>query len=451
MRFFKRLIETGGLVGAVLALLALAPGPVRGQFAQYTQPGTVARGGTEVTRDGMETALSEARWNLGAIRIEPWIGLRNVSWSENPSARPDAASGAAADTEGDLSASGGAGLRAYLPTGHSVFWAAHVLPEYTWWRDQDERSRLNGRYGLGMFAFFNRLTLQLTGQRQDQQSVVSAEVPAEVNNRRDELALAAETRLGFATSFFAEVSATRTRNSLEDEDALIGTSLRSLDRDENSVRTGLRYRPRERFTLGVGYEWTETDSQDPAEGAGGRARDLSNTGTAPIVELRYTGPTFWASGSAAFRSIEAEGGSELRDTDTETYALGLGLTGNRLSPAVYARKTLSLALSEEYSHFTNESVGASLGLGLGRRVRLRAYGEVGEAEFRPRLDGTPVRTDDLTAYGAELTFNLGRGLNAHVGGSRTEFDSNLPGEDRTLDVVRAGITLGLGGGESGWV
>lgn len=451
MRFFKRVTTTGGLVGAVFVLIALAPAPVRGQFAQYTQPGTVARGGTEVTREGMEQALSEARWNLGAIRIDPWIGLRNVSWTENPSGRPDAASGAAANTEGDLSASGGAGLRAYLPTGHSVFWAAHVLPEYTWWRDQSERSRLNGRYGLGMFAFFNRLTLQLTGRRQEQQSVVSAEVPAEVNNRRDELALAAETRLGFATSFFAEASTTRTRNSLEDEDALIGTSLRSLDRDENSVRTGLRYRPRERFTLGVGYEWTETDSEDPAEGAGRQARNLSNTGTAPVVELRYTGPKFWASGSAAFRSIEAEGASEFRDTDTETYALGLGLTGNRLSPAVYARKTLSLALSEEYSHFTNESVGASLELGLGRRVRLRAYGEVGEAEFLPRLDETPVRMDDLTAYGAELTIGLGRGLSAHVGGSRTEFDSNLPGEDRTLDVVRAGITLGLGGGGTGWV
>lgn len=435
------------LAGACLLLTAaVAPGPVWGQFAQYTQPGTVSRGGPDVTREGFERALEEAPWHAGPIRVDPWIGLRNVSWSANPLAAAEGTDG----EEGDLSISAGAGLRAHLPTGHSLFWTAHALPEYLWWADQDERNRLNGRYGAGVFGFFNRLTLELSGRRQEQLGVVSAELPQEVNNRGDVFRLAGEVRLGFATSLFADLSETRIRNVLEEEEARItGGQLQALDRDERRLRGGLRYRPRERWTLGLGMEWTETESV-------GTDRDLSSSGTAPVAELLYDGPKFWASAGVELRSLEAEEGSEFRDTDTETYSVQLGVDGNRLSPAVYTRRTLSLAVSEEFSHFTTEVVGASVGLQLGHRTQVRAFGELGESDFAARDDvAAPDRVDDVTSYGAELTFRVGRGLAARLGGYRTDFDSNVPGEDRVLEVFTTGLTFSLGGvgvgSGSGWL
>lgn len=426
------------LTGAFLfsmAAGAVAPLPVWGQFAQYTQPGTVSRGGPEVTREEFEEALEEAPWHVGAVRVDPWIGVRDLSWAANPLGAPEGAE----PEDGDLTIAAGAGLRAHLPTGHSVFWTAHALPEYQWWADQEDRNRVNGNYGAGVFGFLNRMTVEASARRREDLGVVSAELPQEVNSRQDVFRLANEIRLGFALSVFGELAETRTRNVLEAAEKEAVGELQVLDRDERRVRGGLRYRPRERWTLGLGAEWTETESVGPD-------RDLSNSGTAPVVELLYDGPKFWASGGVEFRSLEAEPGSEFQDTDTETYSLQVGVDGNRLSPVIYARRSLALAFSEEFSHFTSDAFGASLTFELGHRTGLSAFAEVGENEFVLREGVAAIaRVDDVTSYGAELSFQLGRGLSAQLGGYRTEFDSNLPGEDRTLEVLRTSIAFGLGG------
>lgn len=429
------------LIGASLvamAAAAVAPLPVQGQFAQYTQPGGGAGGGTELTREAFEQALDEALWNLGPVRLSPWAGIRDLRWSTNPLGRPDEAEpGGRGNDDGGLTVAGGAGLRAHLPTGHNVFWTVHALPEYQWWQDQDDRNRLNGRYGAGVFGFFNRLTIEASGRREEQLGVVSAELPQEVNHRQDTFRLASELHLGFATSLFAELSENRTRAALEDVEREAAGELRALDRDERAVRAGVRYRPRDRWTFGVGMAWTESESV-------GGVRDLSTTGTAPTVEVAYTGPKFYARTAAELRSLEAEEGSEFRDTDTETYSVELGLEGNRLSPALYARRSLALAVSEQFSHFTSDVYGGSAGLNLGYRTSLRAFAETGENEFvlGQGAEG-PARTDDVTSYGVDLTFRIGR-VNFQLGGYRTEIDSNLPGEDRTLEVLHSGISFGLG-------
>ena len=440
----RTLFATSSLV--LLTAIA-APGAGWAQFAQYTQPGTTGQSATELGREEIESALEEAPWHLGPVRLAPWFGLRNLSWNENPFGTPDDAGipgqPGRRGAEGDLTATAGAGLRAYLPTGHHVFWAAHALPEYVWWADQDERNTLNGRFGVGVFGFFNRLTVQLTGRRLETQGIVTPEEPAEINTRRDELALAAETRLGFATSVFGEASATETRNLLE-EDRPTAADFERLDRDERRARAGLRYRPRERWSFEVGYEWTESEST-------GEARDLSSTGGGPIASVRYTGPTFFAVASGALRDLEADTGSDFRSTDTETWSFATGLEGNRLSPVVYARRELALSIREELSHFTAETVGLSLATTLGRRTRLRAYAETGENEFVARTGVALERTDDVDSWGAELTFELFRNGRLRLGGHHTEIDSNLPGEDRTLDVVTTGIEIGFGSGGGDWV
>lgn len=421
------------------ALVMLAPAGARGQFAQYTQPGSATGGGGAVSQEQLDKALEEALWQLGPIRLAPWIGLRDLAWNANPAGAAEEA-----DPEGDLSATAGAGLRAYLPTGPSVVWSAHALPEYVWFADDDARRRVNGRYGAGVFAFFNRLTLQATATRVEALEILSAEVPEQANARQDTVAVAGEVELGFSTSVFAGASSRRVENLLNQEERESGPPLDRLDRDEETLRAGLRYRPRERWSFAAGMEWTETDLPSGA-------RNLSSSGEAPIVEVAYTGPKYFLTTQAAFRTLEPEGDSAFPETETTTYSAQLGLEGNRLSPVLYGRRTLSLAVSEGYSHFETQVVGLSAGLRLGHRTDLGAFWETGASDFTAIDPAVPAREDDLVSFGADLGLQVGRALQIHLGGYRTEFDSNLPGEDRTVTVFSTGVSLGLFGGDGiGW-
>lgn len=425
------------LIIALAAALGTA-GAAHGQFSEYTQPGTPTPGGGNVTRQDLEDAVAAARWHLGGLRVDPWLALRNLSWTDNPNGQPDSANG----TESDVNAVGGAGLRAYLPTGANVTWAAYALPEYVWWDKQSDRNRLNGRYGAGVFAFFNRLSFQASGTLAEQLGIITSEFPELANSRRTEGSVGTTLHLGFSTGLFAEL-ATRTENLLDKTERQTGPQLQLLNRDERRLRTGLVYEPRPRWQLRAGVEWSEADFDADS-------RDLSNSGTAPLLGIRYEGPRLNASIEAQQRSLEAKDGSEFVDTDVTTYSGQLQAQGNRLSASIYGRRTLSFALAEDYTHFQTDLVGVTLSADLGRRTNVRLYAETGQEDFEPARPNVPSRKDDVTSYGGELTMSLWRSVRLHLGGSESQFDSNLPGQDRTLTTVRAGFTFGIGG-ENPWV
>ena len=89
--------------------------------------------------------MGDAPWRLGAVRVQPWLGLRDVAYIDN-------VFGSADDPESDLTLTFGAGLKAYLPVGEKVVLAAHILPEYVWWRDNDQLSDWHYRYGAGGYV-----------------------------------------------------------------------------------------------------------------------------------------------------------------------------------------------------------------------------------------------------------------------------------------------------------
>ncbi len=437
MRLERDLIRKT-LVIAFAAALGTA-GAVYGQFAQYTQPGTPTPGGNNVTREDLAEAVANARWHLGGLRVDPWAALRNVSWVKNPAGQPDSASGA----DSDVNAVGGAGLRAYLPTGPDVTWAAYALPEYVWWDKQTDRNRLNGRYGAGVFAYFNRLSFQASGTLAEQLGIITSEFPELANSRRAEGSVGSTLKLGFSTGLFAEVSTAKTENLLDKTERESGPQLQLLNRDERRLRTGLTYEPRPRWQLRAGVEWTEAKFDADS-------RDLSNTGTAPLFGIRYQGPKVTASVEAQRRKLEAADGSEFVDTDVTTYSGELLAKGTRLSVSVYGRRTLSFALADDYTHFQTDLVGVTASADLGRRTTFQVFAETGQEDFEPARPGVPSRQDDVNSYGGELTMTLWRSARLHLGGSESTFDSNLPGLDRTLTTVRAGISFGIGG-ESPWV
>jgi hypothetical protein len=431
-------VSTAALAAAIQLIL---PVVALGQFTEYTQPGTASTGREVVERETLDEAIEEARWQLGPVRVEPWAGIRDVSWNDNPGGGTEGSEG-----DGDVSAAAGAGIRSYLPVGPDVVVSAHALPEYSWWGDQEDRRRVNGRYGAGVFGFFNRLTLQATARRTEQLAILSYEVPEQGNTRTDDFAFATEVELGFSTSVFTEVGRTRIRNLLEEEERTDGGApFQLLDRDEDRLRAGVRYRPRERWSFAVGMEWTEADFTN-AE------RDLSSSGEAPLVEVLYQGPRFFASARAEHRSLEPlTESSSFPESETTTYGLQLGLEGNRISPVAYARRSLGLAITPGYSFLTTDVVGLATTVSIGRRTEVRVFGETGTTDFERISGEVPAREDDLTAFGGEIGFRIGRSLSFRLGGYRADFDSALPGLDRSVTRFGTGLTLGLGGEEAaGW-
>jgi hypothetical protein len=272
--------------------------------------------------------------------------------------------------------------------------------------------------------------------------ILSVELPEQGNTREDVFAVAGDLELGFSTWVFVEAARNEVRNLLNREERATGSPLDRLDRDEDRLRVGVRYRPRERWSVAAGVEWTETAVLS-------EERDLSSSGEAPAFEIEYQGPQLTASAAVELRTLQPEGDSIFPETDETTAALHLGLEGNRLSPALYAQRTLSLALSEGYSHFATDLVGAGATLELGYRTDLRLFVETGRSEFTALSAEVPAREDDQIAFGGELGFTLGRSLRLRLGGHRSEFDSNLPEEDRSVTVLSTGVSLGFGRAEGG--
>ena len=152
-----------------------------GQFPQYTNPGSGALVQPE-TKATLEKAMGDALWRFGDVRLQPILGLRNIGYVSNISGKPG-------EKVDDYTATGVAGLKAYLPIGRKVIFAAHALPEYAWWKSTTTLRTWQYRYGAGLFGYFNRLTLEAKFTADDQQSYVSNELesPANITDNRGEV------------------------------------------------------------------------------------------------------------------------------------------------------------------------------------------------------------------------------------------------------------------------
>jgi len=235
-----------GLCALLLALLTA--GRAGAQFLQYTPPGGPVEK-PELRRVQLERELKDARYHGRRL--------------------PD-----------DVTATGGAGFRAYLPNGADAFWSLHVLPEYVWWLRQTGRRQLNGRYLLDFSGFFNHLTIEVRGGREQRQQLVSPEVTLPVSSRRDGGEVLAELRISSAFSAFGVVSVNRQKNLVEDLGEPSTEQLSLLDSDERIERAGVRFRPDPQWSLGVGAEHSEVRFLHGT-------LDRSNSGTAPLAEVRF--------------------------------------------------------------------------------------------------------------------------------------------------------------------
>jgi hypothetical protein len=441
----RAFISTISLTVMVLTLLAVAPAGA--QFSQYTAPGMLLDRGTS-KKEQMEKAVENAPWRLGPFRVAPWLQIRDAAYVSDVFAgsveEGGGAGGADSGEEPDFTITAGAGAQGYLPIGPKAFFTVDALPQYVYWQKQDERRRLNGYYGAGLFGFFNRLSLQATARRAEEQAVVTPEFEQRIHTRQDLLDGVVELRVGRALYLFGSAAGLTFEPLVED----LGDDTRlprfdDLDREERVLRGGIEYRPDDRLRLAVGVERSEVEFV-------GLARDRSNSGTAPLLEASYDSERLHLAGSLARRSLEPEANSEFVPFDETTGQLRMSFIPRwRLSYSVYASRGLSYSIEQGYSHFTIDRLGGSIGSKIGRASSVDVFYETGVHDYAATSAAVSVREDDFRAYGTALHLQLSDRLRLNMGVQRSELESRLVGMagfDRGLTVFQTSLEFSAFGG-----
>ena len=420
-----------------LAMIGVA-GEAGAQFLQYTPPGG-PQDRPESRQEEMERQVTEADRHLGRIRIAPWASIHDAAY-----VRSLYATAGQGTTPDDFTATVGAGFRAYLRNGPKAVWRAQVLPEYVWWGKQSERRQLNGRYTLGFHGFFNRLTLEVQGGREQQQRIVTPEVPVPVSARNDQGEVLAEVEVSHALFAFTTLYVNRQENLIDQLEDPSVERISLLDREDRIARAGLRWQPREHWSVALGAERSETDFDRGVV-------DRSNAGTAPVAEARFEGRRLGLSLDVASRSLEARRGSAFVAFDGVTggAAVVLGNQG-RLSGTVYGNRNLLYSLSPDYAYLTDQRVGFLFNVGFRQRTQVRFFAETGTNDYTaygavpgalPGRPEAPRREEDVTSYGAATNLRVGRRVSVGLQAIRSKFDSNLPGDDRSYTTVGTTVNL----------
>ncbi|RMH17266.1 MAG: hypothetical protein D6696_16215 [Acidobacteria bacterium] len=408
----------------LLLMLGLPSQIVWAQATDFIIPGTSGRGFGIPDKQTFDDRIEEAPWDAGAIHLAPWIGIRDAT----NVASTNVGTGTADDDDFTLTA--GAGLRAYLRSGPRVVWAAHALPEYTWWANDDNRRRFNGRYGVGGFFYLNRLELEISQRLVEEQQFFSSEVQRLTPNSR--AISRAVLDLHLARSLWLSVNGERIRRrNKEDGNAVLA----SLDRTEEDYSARLDFRSPRGWEVGIGYH---AGSFDFARGA----RDLSSDSDGLVFDALFTGNRFAGLLQLRQRRLEPKPGSELPASDETTGVLQtVWEIAERSALLTYYRRALGFSVSDGASFFVAERAGARWQAGLGDRLNLSLYAEIGEDQFEARGTSGLVRLDDVTSFGGDLEFSLRAEIGLRLQVQRSEFDSSDPAFDR--DVTTFGIALQL--------
>jgi hypothetical protein len=367
--------------------------------------------------------MEQARYRLGPLHVSPWFALKDVAYVNN-------VFGTAADQKADFTATIGAGLHAYLPVGGKVIVGTYLLPEYVWWRDLSTRRVWNGTYGVGVFGYFNRVTLEARAGDSRAQQYASTEFEQPVNVRDQRASASLEVRVLGRFALFGRGSDDRWRYREQDLGTSLGSELLFLDRDEKRVGGGVRYRPSKALAIGVGVERITTEFVRPG-------RNRSNSGGAPLVELSMEGGHLRVVVDAVKLDLEPE--------DASTFIPYAGTTGHvqlawtprsALELQVYGGRNLVYSISEVGPYYVDERKGVGVSTRIGWRGVARLFWETGRDDY-----AGVSRTDDLKSYGAVFDFKLGRWGSFVIDGARTDYASSDVAFDRSVTRVQTSIRL----------
>jgi hypothetical protein len=402
-------------IGKLLAAawLAFTATSVVAQPNKYSAPGRLGIDPGR-DRDRLEQTLEDALWTFGRLRVDPWIGLREVAWVEP------------ADRDGDLTASIGAGVRAYLPVGSKSTFAAHVLPTYIWWQDRDDDRRLGGNYGLGYFYFTDRASVEISARKSDLDDFVTDEV-----DRRgavDAITYRVNVEVPFSARLGMFVHAGRYDQKIDDTLGGDG-DLEDLSSHTDSIEGGLTWLLGStlRFRAGVGTVETVFDDS---------ARDRGNEGEYWLVGVGWRRSRL--SADVAYRSgtLKATEGSEFVEFDDATWqARVTWRVRPRTSLSVYGQNALQYSVREGLASYVDERAGARVAFPILRDVGGSLFYEDGRRTY-----DLGAREDDVTSWGGQIAMPLWRKLQLSVTGRTTSTDS--PFGSTEYSEYRFGVSFG---------
>ncbi len=412
---------------STILVLFLIAGSAGAQF-EYTAPGGPAEKPAN-RKLAFDLEVSRARYRLGPVLVQPWAALHDVAYVRTlfNTGQP---------LPSDLTATVGAGFRAYLRNGTKVTWSVEALPEYVWWEKQADRRRLDGRYRIGFHGFFNRLTVEATAGHSQQLRIVTPEIPVLTNARQNGGEIVTELELAPTLFTFGAGSfSSQTYLTNEFTDPLL-TSLHLLDRRERLIQGGLRWQPRQELSVALGLEGSRVDFARTA-------LPRSNSGTSPLIRFRYRLRLLGFEGDLASRSLSARQGSDFVPFHKTTGSATLQLGSSRLVGSLYASRNLNYAITSGYAYLQDDRLGLSLRGSLGRRFSARAFAETGSNDYTAFAAGVPHRRDDVSSFGGGFDFDLGRDVIIGFNALRSRFAPSAFGPGRTY--TSAGLTFSFGG------
>ena len=431
----------GAVSTAVLSLVLTSP--LAAQVRQYTPPGG-AQDEAAGRKEALENAVEEARWHAGPVRLDPAFWIGDLAWADRPA---DAVSDAGSDLTGRI----GAGLNAYLPVGSKTTFAAYALPEYIWWQERAEERRVNQRFGLGTFTYFNRLAIAITAQRDEDFNYATGEILQRYTSRNEKLAADVEVPIVRRLTIFAHGEDLSVKSLVDNaNDPLLASFFDDLDRDDTSYRGGVRYYPSAKLRLGAGVGHSQSDFA-------ANALDRSNSGDFWYVETGYERPKLLVDLLYQENQLKAKDGSGFSDFDSSTGGARIEWKPREtFSARLYGARQLAYSLLvDEASGYVDERIGAGVNVALGWRLRLDLFGETGSHRYQPGPGPTdpaagPDRVDDAETYGIDLRVELPWKLNLQVGYQESKITppsaSGLPGQ-KTSQIV---ANLGFGFHQGTW-
>jgi hypothetical protein len=412
------------LLAGVIAVVTTASA-AWAQFTQYAAPGSLAPG-EESTKERLQKAMEQARWTLGPLRLEPWVGLGKLTYHDDLEPWQEG-------KQSDVTASAGAGVTAFLPLRQGVLLAGYALPEYSWWRERNKRSRLNGRYGVGAFADLGRLSLDLKGFRASEPWYIGFENEVPIDVRREGVSLGAELRLLRRLFIYATAEETHWRYRDEDLAGAPLPRLRSLDRDERATTVGLRYRFQEQLSLSLGSRRSQNDFV---------LTDFnrSNSGSAPTLGLQFTGRRLTLNADVSKYDLKPSAGSAFSPFEGRTgRAQVQWKLGHNSGVSLYTRKLLAFTFGG-LDYYTVETKGAGLQFAFGWRAKASVFGERGSHTFV----GGSRPDEDRRVYGATANMSLWRRSSLALHWERQNYDDVEGRNVRNYNRFTAGLEFGFG-------
>lgn len=410
-----------------------------GAAAQYTVLGGSAGPGAP-EEETLRESVEEARWSVGPLRLQPWLGLRDVSYVR----QQQSVSGEAAARD-QLTVTVGAGLRAYAPVGSRVVWAAHALPEYVWWQDDESKDGLNGRYGMGFFGYANRLRFHLSHRLVEQQDFFSDEVQELTSTSAATSSVGAEVQVVRGIHVYGSWE----RQDIEG-DAGDDVRFTLLDRVEDGWSAGVRLRSHRGWTLGVGVREAEGNFDDGA-------RDLSFESEALTFDLAASVRRFQIDLRIEDAELRPQPGSDLPPLE-ETFGdarLGFEPPG-RVGYELFAQRQRSFSIFASRALVVTQEQGLRLFLELGRSWNLRLLGGTGTLDAEG-VAGAPSQSDEYDLWGATLAFTADRLGTLQLDFVQRSYDIGLLDGGREVSSLGLSLQLGalaerlsVGGSQSNW-